>query len=57
MAKLNYSSLQSQMILQKSFYVDLVFNKYLLLLSMLKKAVLLNCFVETMIHLRFLVVY
>jgi len=48
----HYTSLQCHMILQKSFlYADLLLRKHFLLLSMLKTVVLLNSFVETMIHL------
>ncbi len=53
MAKLNYSSLQSQMILQNhSMLIWCSINIYYYY-QCVKKAVLLNCFVETMIHLRF----
>ncbi len=45
-----YSSLQCHVILQKSFQItDLVLMKHFFL-SVLKKVVLLNIFVETMIH-------
>jgi len=47
MAKLNYSSFQCYVILQKLFlYADLLLKKQFLLLSFGKTVVLLNIFVE-----------
>ncbi len=46
----SFSSLQSHMILKKSFkYSDLLLKKQFLLLSMLKIVVLVNIIVETVI--------
>ncbi len=55
MAKLNFQhhnpSLQSHMIFQKAlYYADLVLKKHFLLLLMLRTVVLVNIFVETVIH-------
>ncbi len=49
----HFSSLQCHMILQKSFYVYLLLKKHFWLLSMLKTVVLLNIFVEIVIHFIF----
>ncbi len=43
-------SLQCHMILQKSFYHDLLLKKHLSLLLILKTVVLLNIFVKTVMH-------
>ncbi len=56
MAKQNFqhdfSSLQCNMILQKSFkYADLVLKKHFFILVMLKMVVLLNILIGTMMHL------
>ncbi len=46
MAKLNFQ----QALLQSSAFTDLLFKNHVFLLSMLKTVVLINIFMETMIH-------